>query len=156
LPKCWRTPLSQADIEYGGAELICAKLKLEECMRVKSRGFEIAYQSVGEAPTAILMISGQLQAAEDWLDAGYARMLVPAYRVIAIDPLGYGDSDKPHNPDVYGLDGKAADVGAVLDDAGVDRSVIWAYSMGVPLAEAFVKQHPERTEAVVLGDALSG
>jgi pimeloyl-ACP methyl ester carboxylesterase len=156
LPKCWRTPLSQADIEYGGAELICAKLKLEECMRVKSRGFEIAYQSVGEAPTAILMISGQLQAAEDWLDAGYARMLVPAYRVIAIDPLGYGDSDKPHNPDVYGLDGKAADVEAVLDDAGVDRSVIWAYSMGVPLAEAFVKQHPERTEAVVLGGCLVG
>lgn len=125
-------------------------------MRVKSRGFEIAYQSVGEAPSAIVMIPGQLQAAEDWLDAGYARMLVPAYRVIAIDPLGYGNSDKPHHPDVYGLDGAAADVRAVLDDLGVDRAIVWAYSMGVPIAEAFAKQHPERTEAVVLGGCLVG
>src|ERR1700722_11801467 len=100
------------------------ELRLEKYMRVNPRGFEIAYQSIGVAPPPLLLFSGELGAAAAWLYVRYARMLVPAHRVIAIDPLGYGNSDKPHNPDAYGLDGKAADVEAVLDDAGVDRSII--------------------------------
>jgi pimeloyl-ACP methyl ester carboxylesterase len=120
-------------------------------LRLISRGFEIDYEVAGDGDSVIVFIPGQLQAGEDFIDAGYTRALGSTYRVVTIDPLGYGKSDKPHTEDFYHLDGRAADVREVLNAVGADRAVLWAYSMGVISAEAFAKEFPEMVEALVLG-----
>jgi pimeloyl-ACP methyl ester carboxylesterase len=103
-----------------------------------------------------VLISGLLQAAQDWIDRGYVEPLISTSRVVAIDPLGFGRSDKPDNVNAYDLDAQITDVVAVLDAVGVETAVLWGYSMGCVLATAFAKQHPERTSALIVGGNLVG
>jgi pimeloyl-ACP methyl ester carboxylesterase len=123
-------------------------------MEAESRGYRINYLSFGEADQTMVLLHGHLQAGEDWVTAGYPDLLTPTHRVLAIDLLGYGDSDKPHDVEAYQLDGHVADVVAVLDAAGIDRATLWGYSMGVVTAGAFAKQCPDRTVALIAGGNL--
>ena len=123
-------------------------------MKVTSRGHRINYLTFGDAPAAMVLLHGHMQAAEDWESRGYPDLLTPTHQVIAIDLLGYGYSDKPHDPADHNLDGRVADVAAVLDAEGVERAALWGYSMGVVTAEAFAKQHPERVTGLICGGNL--
>jgi pimeloyl-ACP methyl ester carboxylesterase len=55
--------------------------------------------------------------------AGWAR------RVIAIDRLGHGESDKPHGPALYVEDVIGSNIVAVLTAERVDRALVWGFSM---------------------------
>jgi pimeloyl-ACP methyl ester carboxylesterase len=124
-------------------------------VEVQSRGFTIDYRcNQGRGP-CFLLVHGFLQAGEDWIRYGYPEELSP-YRTIAVDQLGFGQSDKPHDATAYGLDNYVADLVAVLDAEHVDRAVVWGYSMGCYAAEAFARQMPERTAGLVLGGNLVG
>lgn len=120
---------------------------------IRSRGFRIAYLAWGDGPPLVL-VSGQLQAAADWTNAGYVEAL-HGFRVIAIDPLGFGQSDKPHDP-VYGLEDRAVDIAAVLDAEGVDAAIVWGYSFGAIQVEAFARLRPDRTTGVIVGGMVPG
>ena len=61
-------------------------------MKVTSRGHRINYLTFGDAPDAIVLLHGHMQAAEDWESRGYPDLLTPKHQVIAIDLLGYGYS----------------------------------------------------------------
>jgi pimeloyl-ACP methyl ester carboxylesterase len=91
-------------------------------------------------------------SAGDWRDAGYVDLLVGSNRVISVDPLGNGLSDKPHDPDAYHWPDVAADLVAVLDDAGVERAIAWGYSRGGALASALAVEYPDRAAGVILHD----
>jgi pimeloyl-ACP methyl ester carboxylesterase len=123
-------------------------------VQVESRGYRINYLTFGDAPDAIVLLHGHMQAAEDWQSVGYPELLTPAHRVIAIDLLGYGYSDKPVDVAAHHLDGRVADVAAVLDAEGIERAVFWGYSMGVVTAEAFAKRYPARVTALICGGNL--
>lgn len=123
-------------------------------MRTRSREFEIDSQSFGDGP-GVLLVSGMLQAGQDWIDTGYVELLSPTHQVVAVDPLGFGDSDKPHDVGAYDLDGQVADMIAVLDEVGIEKAVIWGYSMGCVVATALAKQHPDRSLGLVVGGNLA-
>src|SRR4029079_15401531 len=95
----------------------------------RSRGYAICYEDAGVGQ-AIVLITGATMSAADWRDAGYVDTLAVDHRVLSIDPLGNGLSDKPRDPDAYGWPDVAADVLAVLDATNVDRAVLWGYSRG--------------------------
>ncbi len=116
-----------------------------------SRGYAISYEDAGSGP-AILLIPGSTMSAADWRDAGYVDELVASHRVISVDPLGNGLSDKPHDPDAYAYPAVAEDLVAVLDAAGVDRAVVWGYSRGVPLAAVIGSIFPDRVAGLVMHD----
>jgi len=115
----------------------------------QSRGFTISYEDTGEGP-AVVLIPGLTMSAADWRDAGYVGQLAVSRRVLNVDPLGNGLSDKPHDPDAYGYPGVAADLVAVMDAAGVHRATVWGYSRGAALALAFATAFPHRTASVIL------
>jgi len=121
---------------------------------ITSRGHRIAYLTWGDGPPLVL-VSGQMQAAEDWVSAGYVDLLRD-YRVVAIDPLGYGGSDKPHDATTYRLEGRASDIAAVLDAEAFDTAMLWGYSFGAMQVEAFARLRPERTRGVMLGGMVPG
>lgn len=113
-----------------------------------SRGHDIRYEDTGAGP-AIVLIPGWTMSAADWRDAGYVDQLRPSHRVLNVDPLGNGLSDKPHAPEDYKWPDVAADVIAVLDHAGVDRAVLWGYSRGAVLAVAAAVEFPDRVAGVI-------
>ncbi len=119
-------------------------------MHVESRGFTIDYAVDGDGP-ALVLIAGTLFAARHWIEYGYVAALARHWRVINIDPLGHGASDKPHDADSYRAAGVTADLTAVLDAEGVDRAAVWGYSRGGWLACNMASRHPDRVDRIVVG-----
>jgi pimeloyl-ACP methyl ester carboxylesterase len=87
----------------------------------------------------------------DWYEAGYVEALRPDYRLILIDARGHGSSDKPHDPDAYVLNRRAADVVAVLDALDIAKALFWGYSMGGWIGFGIAKYAAERVHALVIG-----
>ena len=67
---------------------------------IRSRGFDISYRVDGEGPP-LLLLHGWSRWADDWWEAGYGEKLASDYRVISVDWIGHGESDKPHDPADY-------------------------------------------------------
>lgn len=117
----------------------------------RSRGHTISYDDAGTGPV-IVLIPGSTMSAADWRDAGYVDALAGSHRVVSVDPLGNGLSDKPHDPDEYAWPDVATDIVAVMDAAGIDRAVVWGYSRGGGLAAAVAADYPDRVTALILHD----
>ena len=123
----------------------------------RSRGHTISFEDAGAGP-AVVLVPGWTMSAADWRDAGYIDRLATSHRVLAVDPLGNGLSDKPHELDAYGWPAVAADIVAVMDAAGVDQATVWGYSRGAALAGAVAAEFPDRVAALILtggGDLTS-
>jgi pimeloyl-ACP methyl ester carboxylesterase len=117
---------------------------------VVSRGFNISYRVEGRGASLVLLHGGSMWA-DNWWDAGYADELGGEYRVIAVDFLGHGDSDKPHDPADYHSDLMVSDVIAVLDAEQVKCALVWGYSMGATHAARLAVREPGRVAALVFG-----
>ena len=124
-------------------------------MEVLSHGHRLSYVTAGGGEPLVL-VPGFLQAAADWVDFGYPTLLGDGFRLIIIDPLGFGESDKPHASAEYTLTARADHLAAVLDAEHVDAAHVWGYSFGATITEAFARLHPDRTRSVVLGGTLPG
>lgn len=76
--------------------------------------------------------------------------LASAFRVTAIDLPGFGSS---HPNARLILDEAPAQVAALLDELGIERSHVVGHSMGGLVAGALAADHPERVDRLVLVDA---
>jgi pimeloyl-ACP methyl ester carboxylesterase len=116
----------------------------------RSRGFDISYDDVGSGP-AVVLVNGYASPAAEWTEVGYTALLVERYRVLAVDSLGHGQSQKSYEPDDYTLPDAAVDVIAAMDDAGVERAALWGYSRGAKLVATAAAESSERLSALILG-----
>ena len=108
-------------------------------------GVDIYYETWGRGEPLLLIpgLGGDLRI---W---AFQRLFFGRrYRCIAIDNRGAGRSAKPPGP--YSLEQMAADAAAVLDQEGVERAHVLAYSMGSYAAQMLAVQHPERVRSLVL------
>jgi pimeloyl-ACP methyl ester carboxylesterase len=79
-----------------------------------------------------------------------ARELSGDFRLIFADHRGQGRSDKPREAEAYSLVTRVADVGAVLDELGIDRAHFVGFSWGARLGFAMGEHAPERLLSLVL------
>jgi pimeloyl-ACP methyl ester carboxylesterase len=93
---------------------------------------------------------------ERWRDRGYIAALESRYRLIVPDLLGYGESDKPHDPSAYGLPIWASDVITILDNEQVEQAHVWGYSMGAWVAENLAVAISDRVLSLTLGGMPPG
>jgi pimeloyl-ACP methyl ester carboxylesterase len=102
----------------------------------------------GNDEEALVLIHGWTMNIDNWRDQ------IPAFtnrsRVLAIDLVGHGQSDKPQA--VYTMDYFARAVEAVMRHAKVKRAVLVGHSMGTPIARQFYRKYPEKTLAIVIVD----
>ncbi len=117
---------------------------------VRSRGHTISYEDTGTGEPVVL-IPGYTMSAADWRDCGYVDGLATARRVISVDPLGHGLSDKPRDPAAYPWPDVASDIVAAMDSAGIERAAVWGYSRGADLAGVVASNFPDRVTALILG-----
>jgi pimeloyl-ACP methyl ester carboxylesterase len=96
----------------------------------------------------LLFLHGLGSSLKFWryqLDAFAAQ----GYRVIAIDQLGFGKSDKPAQFP-YSMEAQAEVVAEVVEGLGLERVVLVGHSMGGEVALVTAIRSPERVEALVL------
>lgn len=74
--------------------------------------------------------------------------LLPAFRLLRIDTRGHGASDAPAGD--YSLAMLAADVAAIMDDAGVDAAAVAGVSLGGMVAMQLALDYPARVSALAL------
>ena len=118
----------------------------------RSRGFAISYEDAGQG-TPVVLLPGFMSSAADYRQFGYLDRLAATHRVLMVDPLGHGRSDKPHDAEAYRAPDVAADVIAVMDAAGLERAALWGYSRGAWLAGMAAIEFPHRLSALILGGA---
>jgi pimeloyl-ACP methyl ester carboxylesterase len=75
------------------------------------------------------------------------------HRVIAVDLLGHGDSEKPK--DGYSMEHQADTIAAALDDLGVKPVLAVGQSLGGPVSTALAQRHPDRVRGLVIMDSAS-
>ena len=121
---------------------------------VVSRGYKIHYESSGDGPP-LMLVPGFTQWAEQWDSAQYVAALNDRFRVVRIDPLGHGLSDKPHEPQAYRWSSVIDDLVAVADAEGLERPMWWRFSRGAELVQDLAHLHPTRAAAVVVGSATN-
>src|ERR1700759_2951254 len=98
------------------------------CMRVDVGAVGIEYEVTGEGPPVVLL-HGFPDSGRLW------RHQVPAladagFKVTVPDRRGYGRSDKPPAVDAYAIPAIAADVLAVMSDAGAERAHLVGHDWG--------------------------
>ena len=99
-----------------------------------------------DAPTALL-IHGVTSSHRAW---PWLAECLPDVRLVAPDLRGRGRSNGVSGPG--GLAAHADDLAAVLDAAGVQRTLVVGHSMGAFVAVALAHRHPERVASLVLVD----
>jgi pimeloyl-ACP methyl ester carboxylesterase len=107
---------------------------------------------------SVVLQHGLLLDAGSWRKAGIVSALARRYRVLCIDSLGHGLSDKPVNWELYDQEQRAADVAAVLDHVGVERANYIGHSMGGWLGVGMAKFRPDRLTSLAIGgwDIIGG
>jgi len=115
-----------------------------------SNGSKIAYETLGTGPT-VVMQHGLFGNRHSWQDRGFVAALQADYQLVLIDSLGHGESDCPHEPARYGLESRAGDIAAVLDDLGVERAHYVGYSMGGWMGTGVARYHGDRLSSLAIG-----
>src|SRR5262245_56771661 len=82
-----------------------------------------------------------------------AERLRSDYRLIRIDLLGHGGSEKPGGG--YSMEHQAEQVARVLDLLRVKRAIVIGHSMGGIVATALAERYPARVKGLVLIDSPS-
>jgi pimeloyl-ACP methyl ester carboxylesterase len=84
-----------------------------------------------------------------------ARRLADSYRTILWDYPGHGRSGDPEDPRVD-IEMLAADLAAVMDDAGAKQAVLIGHSLGTQVSLEFYRRSPERVLGLVPTHGTSG
>jgi pimeloyl-ACP methyl ester carboxylesterase len=79
-------------------------------------------------------------------------LLTPSHRVIALDLLGHGGSEKPDSG--YSVPEQAELVAQVLSRLGVQDAEVVGHSLGGPVAIALAEQSPQLVDRLVLIDSI--
>jgi pimeloyl-ACP methyl ester carboxylesterase len=115
-------------------------------------GIRIAYETVGEGPSVVLVHGFASDRVQNWRAPGWYDTLAGAgYRVVAMDCRGHGESDKPHDPAFYSHALMAEDVVAVMEAAGAGPAFLMGYSMGGFISMHVLMDHPDLLRKVVIG-----
>lgn len=110
-------------------------------------GHKIRYWQCGQGPSTILLLHGFALSCEIWKNNIPA--LAQKHRVIALDILGFGQSDVPAEklPD---LDHLPKFIHRFMQCIGVEKAHVVGHSMGGLLSLKLAASHPQAVERLVL------
>jgi pimeloyl-ACP methyl ester carboxylesterase len=111
-------------------------------------GQQLSYLEAGPADgPVVLLMHGLLSESSTWLPA-IPLLAASGHRVIALDLLGHGQSDKP--PLDYGLADFVPSVHAFVSALDLGAVTLVGHSLGGAIAMEFAKSHPEQLRRLVL------
>ena len=123
-------------------------------------GHRLTYDIHGEGENVIVLVHGLLMNRRMY-DRLAPELAARGNRVVVLDLLGHGRSDRPVDPRLYNMTAFAEQVLGLLDHLGLEAPVIGGTSLGANVGLEFATRHPERAgglfiEMPVLDNALLG
>jgi pimeloyl-ACP methyl ester carboxylesterase len=122
-------------------------------------GHRIEYDSYGAGERVLVLVHGLLMNRRMYERFGPA-IAKRGNRVICVDLLGHGRSDRPGDLRLYSMPLFARQVAALLDHLGLESAVVGGTSLGANVALELATRDPERVKALfiempVLDNALA-
>jgi len=120
--------------------------------RIEVYGIRLAVEVQGQGPPLVLL-HGFTGNRATWADAA---SWWPGWRLVAIDLIGHGDSDRPVDSERASMAAACRDLLALIDRLNLDAPVVIGYSMGGRVALHLALAAPERLRALVLESTSPG
>lgn len=112
-------------------------------------GHELVYDVYGSGDRLLVYMHGLLLDSD--LNRGIANALSErGNRVVLVDLLGHGRSDRPTHASEYRIDTYAEQVIGLLDHLDAQEAVIGGLSLGANVSLFTAARHPERVRGLVL------
>ncbi|RZQ63742.1 alpha/beta fold hydrolase [Amycolatopsis suaedae] len=112
-------------------------------------GHRLAYTEYGTGADVVVLSHGIMFTRR--MHAPLARRLaVAGYRVVTLDLLGHGESDRPTESWLYSMPAFADQTVALLDHLGIDRAVVGGTSLGANVSLEVAVAAPERLHGIVV------
>ncbi len=111
--------------------------------------YRLSYEEYGSGSEVLVWLHGLLLDAN--LSRGLARALAGrGNRVVLLDLLGHGQSDKPRHAAQHRMDLYARQVIALLDELEITRAVIGGVSLGADVSLEVAVLAPDRVQGLIL------
>lgn len=108
-------------------------------------GIRTAFFDCGDGP-ALIFVHGLAGNLTHWVNV--APRFVDRFRVIGLDLVGNGESDKPHVR--YSIAMFVEQVIGLMDRLGLEKATVVGHSLGGMVATRCATVHPERMDRIVL------
>jgi len=132
---------------------------LPQTKYARTRDGDIAYQVVGAGPRDLVYAAGFASHVDLWWDfppiARFLERLASFSRLILFDRRGFGLSDPITLDALPTWEAWADDLRVVLDAVGSERAAIFAERDAGMMGALFAATEPERTAALILGNAYA-
>jgi pimeloyl-ACP methyl ester carboxylesterase len=114
---------------------------------VETNGIQMHIAEMGEGPLVVLL-HGFPESWYSWRHQLPA-LAAAGYHAVAPDQRGYGQTDRPAEPEKYTQLHLVGDVIGLLDALGEERAVVVGHDWGAPVAWNTALLRPDRTRGVV-------
>jgi pimeloyl-ACP methyl ester carboxylesterase len=134
--------------ETKGAEVTVPGSKI---LKLPGGDLQVVDRGLRSAPPIVLIHC--FTCAIDWWDR-MMPLLEPRHRVVAVDLLGHGGSEKPDSG--YEIENQADLVAEVLGRLGVRDATVVGHSLGGAVSVALAERSPQLVDRVVIVDTTTG
>src|SRR3954468_19001442 len=123
-------------------------------VRVRTRhfhhdGWRLVYDEYGTGVRPLVLVHGLLLSRK--MHAPLARSLAErGNRVLVLDLLGHGESDRPQDMTLYSMQLFARQTVALMDHVGLDEAVVLGTSLGANIALETCVAAPDRLRGAVI------
>jgi pimeloyl-ACP methyl ester carboxylesterase len=112
-------------------------------------GQRLCYEIYGEGSRSVVLLPGLLLPSR--MHEPLAEALAErGNRVITFDPVGHGESDKPHDMWRYSMPIFGRQVVALLDELQIDQAVVGGTSLGANISLEVASLAPSRLRGMVI------
>lgn len=112
-------------------------------------GQRLAYTVHGDGPRITVLTPGLLLSQK--MQTPVARELAAhGNRVVTLDPLGHGESDRPLDTWRYSMSAFAVQVVALLDHLEIERAIVGGTSLGANITLEVAALAPERLQGMIV------
>ena len=109
----------------------------------------LAYSSYGDGPRVVVLLHGLLFSR--FMHEALARALAErGHRVLTLDLLGHGESDRPTDMWRYSMTEFGREVVALLDHLAIDEAVVMGTSLGANTTLEVASLAPDRLRGMVI------
>lgn len=118
----------------------------------RSGDIEIHYRVMGAGGQTLVLVNGVGDDLDGWVNQTQD-FLAAGLRLVTFDNRGVGRSGQPPGP--YTSAQMAADLDAVVHEAGLSRFHLAGVSMGGVIAQEYAVAHPDRLASLVLANTFA-
>ena len=115
----------------------------------RHEGHRLAYSDYGGKGRTLVLLPGLLTPRR-MHEPLATRLSDSGIRVVTLDFLGHGESDRPYDPTLYSVPKFADQSLALLDHLGLDTCIVGGTSLGANVTLEVAARHPERLKGMIL------